>query len=444
MIQGGIRMSAPFISSSLPPTSVVSQPAPSFYAWYVLALLWAVALLRFVDLQIVAVLLEPIKAEFLLSDTQLALLGGLAFALFYGVLGLPVAWLADRWSRRTIIAVAVSLWSLMTALCGFAGSFTTLFLARIGVGIGEAGGYPPTSSLLADYFRPEQRSRVYAILASAIPVGVFTGFLVGGIVSQWWGWRTALQVVGVPGIVLGLLVLLTVREPLRGRFDATVASTTALPFLVSVRSLWQLHAYRKVVAGACLYTLGAYGSGVWIPSYFIRHHGFSVSEIGIMMALLYGGGGLLGTLAGGWVAERLGKRHGALQGHARLCQWSLLATLPLVPLVYLSPSAPLALALQTGVIVLMHMNIGPVLMLIQGLAGPARRAVAHALSVLVSNVVALPLGPLLVGWFSDNLGAHFGSQTLGIGIMLLLLAAWSCAGWCFRQANTALGHSQQS
>jgi len=437
-------MLAPPAISSAPQTPAVTQPAQVLYAYYVLALLWAVALLRFVDLQILAVLLEPIKAEFLLSDTQLALLGGLAFALFYGVLGLPVAWVADRCSRRTIIAVAVSLWSLMTALCGFAGSFTTLFLARIGVGIGEAGGYPPTTSLLADYFRPEQRGRVYAILASAIPVGVFTGFLVGGVVSQWWGWRTALQVVGLPGIVLGLVVLLTIREPLHGGFDTPLTNTPALPFIACVRSLWQMHAYRHVVAGACLYTLGAYGSGVWIPSFFIRHHGFSVADIGIVMALLYGGGGLLGTLAGGWLAEHLRKQYGDPHGHALLCQWSLLATLPLVPLVYLSPSAPLALAVQTAVIVLMHMNIGPVLTLIQGLAGPARRAVAHAVSVLVSNLVALPLGPLFVGLFSDTLGARFGSQTLGLGILLLLLIAWSCAGWCFRQANGALRHSLQS
>ena len=172
------------------------------YRYYVLILLWLVAVLRFVDLQILAVLLEPIRREFDFSDTQLALLGGLAFALFYGGLGLPVAWLADRFSRRNIIAAAVSLWSLMTTLCGSAGSFAGLFLARMGVGIGEAGAYPPSTSLLADYFRPKERAMACAVLASAIPVGVFVGFLVGGLVAEYWGWRRAFQVVGIPGVLL--------------------------------------------------------------------------------------------------------------------------------------------------------------------------------------------------------------------------------------------------
>jgi MFS family permease len=172
------------------------------YRWYALALLWLVAVLRFVDLQILAVLLEPIRRELLLSDTQLALLGGLAFAVFYATLGLPIAWLADRSNRRNIIAGAVTLWSLMTALCGQAGSFTALFLARMGVGVGEAGAYPPTTSLLADYFPPGLRARACAVLASAIPVGVCVGFLVGGLVAQRWGWRMAFSLVGLPGMFL--------------------------------------------------------------------------------------------------------------------------------------------------------------------------------------------------------------------------------------------------
>lgn len=429
-------MASVFAASALCPRLLSAQ----LYPWYVLALLWLVALLRFVDLQILAVLMEPIKAEFLLSDTQLALLGGLAFALFYGVLGLPVAWAADRCNRRNIIAVAVTLWSLMTALCGFAGSFLTLFLARVGVGIGEAGAYPPTTALLADYFPPARRGRVYAVLASAIPIGVFTGFLIGGIVSQHWGWRAAMQVVGFPGIAVGLLVFLTIREPQRGSLDA-LASHPTTQTAVGIRALWGNAAYRHVVAGACLYTLGAYGSGVWLPSYFIRHHGFSGAEIGVWMALLYGGGGLCGTLAGGWLAEHFSNRSGNHGWYARLCSWSLLATLPLIPLVLLNQHAYLALALHLPVIVLMHMNIGPVLTLIQELAGPLRRARAQAYSVLVSNIVALPLGPLIVGMLSDHFTPAYGSQTLGLAILLLLVCAWSLSAWHFHCARTGLSCS---
>lgn len=406
----------------------------SLYCWYVLGLLWCVALLRFVDMQILAVLLEPIRGEFQLNDTQLALLGGLAFALFYGVLGLPVAWLADRFDRRAIIAAAVTLWSLMTALCGFATSFAALFLARIGVGIGEAGAYPPSTALLADYFPPQQRGRACAILASAIPAGVFVGFLVGGTVSTAWGWRAALMVVGLPGILLGLLTLLTVREPARGSFDDAHANRTAPPFRACLRSLLREPAYMHIVLGACLFTLGATGSGIWIASYFIRHHGFSGAQIGLWLALLYGGGGMCGALAGGWLGQRCGRHAGDPAGFARLCCWSLLATLPFVPFVFLNASAQAALLLHLPIVVLMHMNTGPVLTLIQQCAGPARRAVAHAVSVLVSNVIALPLGPLLVGMFSDWFTPVLGTRALGIAIAGLLLLAWSWSAWHFRQA----------
>jgi predicted MFS family arabinose efflux permease len=412
----------------------------SLYRWYVLALLWAVALLRFVDLQILAVLLEPIKAEFHLSDTELSLLGGLAFALFYGTLGLPVAWLADRYSRRNIIAFAVALWSLMTALCGQAGSFFWLFLARMGVGIGEAGAYPPSTSLLADYFRPQQRGLACAILASAIPVGVFVGFMVGGVVAQHSGWRAAFGLVGLPGVVLGLLVFLSVREPRRGSHDDTKSEDLPQePFMTSVRILWQNKPYRHVVMGACLFTLGAAGSGVWIPSYFIRFHGLSSAEVGIWMAVLYGGGGLLGALSSGWLAERAGTVRKDGLGKSRLCCYSLICCLPLLPLIFLNPDPRLALGYLFLMTVLMHMNTGPVLALLQQLAGCERRAMAHAISVLFSNLLALPLGPMFVGLCSDHLGPRFGPGTLGWAILALLLGAWSCSAWHFHQATRAQG-----
>ncbi|MES2605683.1 MAG: MFS transporter [Pseudomonadota bacterium] len=408
-----------------------------YYSWYVLALLWVVALLRFVDLQIVAVLLEPIKAEFQLTDTQLSLLGGLAFALFYGTLGIPVAWLAERYSRRTIIACAVALWSFMTALCGQAGGFASFFLARMGVGIGEAGAYPPSTSLLADYFAPAQRGRAYAILASAIPVGVLTGFLIGGFVSQWYGWRVALQVVGLPGLLIGLLVYCTVREPVRGNTELRSNLVRQETFLQSCRMLWQQSAYRYVVLAACTFTLGATGSGIWLPTYFMRHHGMSGPEIGLWMAGLYGGGGLLGSLLGGWLGERLDKdRSGCAYAH--VSQWSLLCTLPLLPLVLLSSSAHFALCCHLGVTVLMHMNIGPVLTLLQHIGGVQRRALAQAFSVLVSNLVALPLGPLFVGMFSDHFSATFGTQTLGLAILLFMATSWSLSAWLFTTCGVRL------
>ena len=413
------------------------------YANYVLAVLWLVAVLRFVDLQILAVLLEPIKAEFLLTDTQLSLLGGLAFALFYGALGLPVAWMAERYSRRTIIACAVALWSLMTALCGMATGFASLFIARMGVGVGEAGAYPPSTSLLADYFPPHQRGRAYAILAAAIPFGVLVGFLAGGFISQSYGWRTALQVVGLPGLVVGALVFCTIREPLRGKLDTARCGTRSETFLQSCRGLWQLPAYRSVILAACMFTLGAVGSGMWLPSYFIRHHGMDSAEVGLWMAGLYGGGGLIGSLLGGSLAQHF-NHDGSGRAYARISQWSLLAALPLLPLVLLGKSATLALSCHLGVTVLMHMNVGPVLTLVQQLGGVQRRAIAQAFSVLISNLVALPIGPLFIGIFSDHFSAIFGTQTLGLAILALLLVSWSLAAVLFRQTAERLGDGEKA
>ena len=405
------------------------------YSSYVLALLWAAALLRFVDMQILAVLLEPIKAEFALTDTQLALLGGLAFAVLYGGLGIPVAWLAERCSRRRIIGIAVIVWSSMTVLCGLAQSFTSLFLARVGVGLGEAGAYAPSTSLLADYFPPGRRGRACAVLATAIPAGVLTGFLVGGLVAERWGWRTAMTVAGLPGLLVGLLILLTLADPARERVG------TALPqaagFLDQSRALWQRPGYSQVVTAACLFTLGAVGSGIWLPSYFVRHHGMTTGDVGLWMAGLYGIGGLLGSLLGGMLAQRW-DRDGSGCSYARVSQWSLLLTLPLLPLVLLNPSPLTALCIHFGVTVLMHMNVGPVLTLLQHLGGQHQRALAQAFSVLVSNMVALPLGPLIIGYCSDQLGSVLGTRTLGIAILALLLLSWPMAAWQFRRAAQML------
>jgi len=226
------------------------------YRSYVIAVIWLVMLLRFVDLQIIAVLLESIRAEFRVSDTQLGLLSGFAFALFYGTLGIPIAWLADRYNRRNIIAAAVGLWSAMTAVCGLAQSFLALLLARVGVGVGEAGGAPPSYSLISDYVRPEKRGTVFALLNSSVPVGLFIGFLVGGWVNEYHGWRAAFMVVGLPGIAVALLVRFTLREPPRGHSEQRTAGAPS-PLSETLRYLWSVRAYRHLVLATSIFTLGA-------------------------------------------------------------------------------------------------------------------------------------------------------------------------------------------
>lgn len=409
------------------------------YRYYVLSVLWLVALFRFVDMQIIAVLLESIRQELAFSDTQLGLIGGLAFALFYSTLGIPLAWAADRFSRRSIIAWALGLWSLMTALCGFATGFVSLFLARVGVGIGEAGAYPPSASLLADYFPPGQRPTAFAILASAVPVGVFCGFLIGGVVNATWGWRAAFICVGLPGILLALLVRYTVKELPRGCSEP-VPHTGPIPESLSRswQQLWHKHSYRFIIAGAALFTLGASGSGIWMPSYFIRHHGLEVASVGLSMALIYGGGGLLGTLFSGRLSHRLNRYCGSQTGSLMLCSLSLLLALPCAALALLGENPSTALIWLFFFAVLMHMNMGPVLNLVQNVAGTCRRAMAQAINILLANLIGLPLGPLLVGLASDRWSASVGSHVLGLAILVLVTVAWSLAAASFAFACRSL------
>ncbi len=353
------------------------------------------------------------------------------------MLGVPVAWLAERYCRRTIVAIAVTLWSLMTMLCGQAGSFAMLFLTRVGVGIGEAGAYPPTTSLLADFFPPSLRGRACAVLASAIPVGVLVGFLAGTFINIHFGWRLTMQLLGLPGVLLGVLLMLTLQEPTRGIYDNKTEPGLSVSFWQNSVSLWRRRGYPSLVAAACLFTMGASGSGLWIPSFFIRHHGLGSTDTGIWMAVIYGGGGLIGSIAGGWLAQRR-DRDGSGHAFARVCQWSLYLTLPLLPLVLLNASSQVALGCLAGVTVLMHMNVGPVLTLLQLLGGQNQRALAHAYSLLVSNMVALPLGPLFVGVISDWLSPVLGTGALGLGIFMLLMVCWSLSAWLFGRTGLQL------
>jgi predicted MFS family arabinose efflux permease len=397
-----------------------------------------VALLRFVDLQVIAVLLEPIKAEFELSDTQLGLLTGIAFAIFYATLGIPIAWLADRYNRRNIIAVAMGLWSLMTVLCGLATGFVSLFLSRIGVGVGEAGGLAPSASLVSDYFKPERRARVFALLASAVPLGVFVGFLLGGWVAEFYGWRAAFIVAGAPGILVAFVLWLTLREPPRGFSDNRGSAQPAPAFRETLRYLAGLKSYRQIVLGTAIVTLGAIGSGIWIPSFFIRTHGMGIAEIGTWLAFIYGGGGAIGTISGGFLAERLSEQTGDQRWYAWVCAIATVCLLPFAFFVYLWPHPVPALLVHIGTTILMHMFMGPVGGTVQNLAGPGRRAMAAAINLLMTNLIALGLGPLLVGAASDYFTPIYGTDALRYSILTVVVVAFSWASLHFYLASRTL------
>ena len=242
--------------------------ASPLYSGYVVFVLLAIYTLNFLDRQIVAILAAPIQTDLGLSDLQLGLVTGLAFAVFYSILGLPLAWLADRFNRVRLLSAACALWSAMTAVCGFANSFATLFLARIGVGVGEAACVPTSHSIISDYFGPEGRTRALAVFAMGIPVGTLAGLWIGGVVADAYGWRVAFFILGVPGILLALLAWLTVREPERAA-DAPPAPRLG----DAVRQLFAMPAYLRLTFAAALASLAGYGLVAFLGVYFVRQHG---------------------------------------------------------------------------------------------------------------------------------------------------------------------------
>jgi MFS family permease len=394
--------------------------ATQLYRSYVLGLLMTVGVFSWVDRQIFAVLLQSIKLEFSFSDTQLGLLGGVAFGLFYATVGLPIAWLADRFNRRNIIAVCLALWSAMTALCGMAGGFWSLFLARMGVGIGEAGGSAPAQSLVSDYFPPERRGYALGVLFMYLPLGFLVAFLVGGWVNEFFGWRTAFIVVGLPGVALALLLWLSLREPPRGHSENLRHSGPPPSLLSTVAYFVSRPSLRHLPVAGALHGIGAWGAGVWMPAYFIRAHGMTSGEIGTWFAFIFGIGGATGALFGGQIADRLARRSGDARWYAWFSGISLLVTVPFYFAVFLWPTPVPALLVFFVPILIGHMFLGPVTATIQNLGGVRRRAMAAAFYLFFANLISMTCGPLIIGVLSDYFNAQYGHDALRYSLLVLI------------------------
>lgn len=399
------------------------------YRGYVLVVLVLVGAFAWIDRQLLAIVLESVKKEFSLSDTQLGMLGGVAFGVFYSALALPVAWLADRFNRRNIIAVAVGLWSVATAMCGGATGYTSLFLARMSVGVGEAGAAAPSQSIIADLFPPDRRGFALALLYSYMPIGYVVSYSLGGWLNDELGWRTAFMVFGVPGLLLALLVRLTVQEPQRGRWEARQTSirTEAPKFWGTMKYFLSRPTLRHLPLAGAAHGIGMSGIGIWLPTFFMRSYGMSSTEIGLRLALILGVAGIGGTLAGGYVADRLARRNNDASWYPRLCAIVLFISLPFTIAMYLAGSANLALALFVIPTVLNHMILGPVLASIQSLAGPSRRAMAAAFYLLLANLISFGLGPLLTGALSDFFHDRFANDALRYSLLVLICGATSLA-----------------
>ncbi len=402
-------------------TTSPEPPNPSItpqYRRYALLLLFLVFTSSHVDRQILAILLEPIKHELVLSDTQLGFLSGIAFAIFYATLGIPMAMWADRSDRRNIITLALTLWSGMTVVCGLAANFWQLALARIGVGVGEAGSTPPSHSIIADMYAPTERATAMSTFSLGINCGLLIGFSVGGWINQWYGWRAAFWVVGVPGLLLALLVRYTLREPPRGYAEGLrAASHEASSLRTVVTYMWSTPALRHIAAGVTLASFVGYGAVLWLPSFLMRSHGLQSGAIGMLLALGFGVFGAVGTFMGGVLADRLGKRD------IRWSVWVVSIAIPLaVPFIisfYLTKETSTAFTIGMVPALLGGTYLGPSFALTQGLVPVQMRSVASAILLFITNMIGLGLGPQTVGILSDLFSAKYGNESLRYALLTL-------------------------
>lgn len=385
------------------------------YSFYVLGLLTLLYITNFVDRIVLGILVGPIKSELHLSDSQLGLIGGTAFALFYTAMGIPVGWWADRVSRVRIMTAALVCWSLFTALTGLAHGFLALFLARLGVGVGEAGGAAPAYALIADYFRPGWRARALGFFSLGIPLGSALGYLLGACLTTAFTWRMVFVCLGIAGIGLAPLFLWTVREPARGGLDASPAVRPA-PALAEVwRALAAKPAFWLLSLGAGCGSLMGYGLLFWLPSFFMRSDGMTVPGVSRLLAALLLCGGVPGILLGSYLADRIGARD--RRAYALVPALAFLCILPCYALGTRLPMGAAAFVCFLVPSALQLVWLGPVIMAIQQLVTPAMRALASAIFLFINNLLGLGLGALVIGFASDRLAGMFGRDSLRYAIL---------------------------
>ncbi|MCJ9430140.1 spinster family MFS transporter [Kordiimonas marina] len=382
----------------------------------VLIMLVLVYTFNFIDRQIIGILAVPIKADLHLTDTQLGLMGGLAFALFYTSLGIPIAWLADRKSRTWIMTGALVVWSAMTAACGLVTNFTQLFLARLGVGVGEAGGVAPAYSLIADYFPQEQRARALSAYSFGIPIGSAIGIVFGGVVATLIDWRTAFIAVGLMGILIAPLFRLIVKEPKRGQYDGKLATTEAASILDVLKVLSKKPAFWLLAVGASCSSMMGYGLFFWLPSFFVRTYHLTLLHASLTFGAILLVGGLVGIWMGGWLADR-SARAGKKTGYALIPATAFVLTVPFFLGGILAPSYAMAMTVLLVPVALGLMWLGPVLSAVQHLVAPNMRSTASAIFLFINNLIGIGAGTALLGMLSDGLRAQFGDDALRYSIL---------------------------
>jgi predicted MFS family arabinose efflux permease len=404
---------------------VTVLPIARGYRKYVLGILTLVFTLNFIDRALVILLLQSIKEDLHLSDTQLGFLSGIAFALFYTVLGLPVARWADRGNRATITAIAIGLWGLTVMACVLITNFSQLLAARICAAVGESGCMPPTYSLLGDYFpQPAERTRAMATYWLANPLSGLIGFVAGGWLNQALGWRMTFFVLGLPALLVAVLVKVTVREPRQSAVRAPVTRQSVAGMSDVLHSLWRQKSARHLCAAIVLFFTMGQGLGQWFGAFMIRSHGMSTAELGLWLGLSFGIGGVIGVLGGGYIAGRWFGSNERAQMRLTAVMVGLL--LPCSAAFLLIPEKRWALIALVPWALVLNFFFGPAFALLQRLVADEMRATTVAVVMLLANLIGMGVGPQIVGVLSDAFRPSFGSDSLRYAMLTVsLVALWS-------------------
>jgi MFS family permease len=415
------------------------------YKRYLLVLLLVTYAFNNVDRLVLGLVLQDIKLDLNLTDTQLGYLTGLAFALFYSVMGLPIARWADRGNRIVIISITTALWSVMLALSAAASNFIQLMLIRVGVAVGEAGCLAPSQSLLADHFDRAERPRAFALFMLAGPLSVLLAYLVGGWLNEHYGWRMTFVLIGAPGLILSVLTWLTLREPRVAKhtsvLDVVPSASPVADLGTVLRTLWKIRTFRHLVL--CFAILLFFSSGIqqWQPAFFMRTHGLKTAELGAWFAAIFASASLIGIYLGGEWASRFAAGNESLQlkvAGGMYCLFGVVSAL-----VYLSPWLWLAFALLFVATLLATAANGPLFAMIQTLVPERMRATAIAALLLVANLIGMGLGPLATGGMSDLFRPWAGEDSLRYALIALSPGYFWCM-WHVLRASRTIAHDMQA
>ncbi len=418
-------------------TAALRAPVENRGRWYVLFLMTAVYAVNIADRYVLSTLIEPIKAEMALSDAAVGFVTGVALAIFYVIAGIPLGVLADRVNRRNMVAAALAAWSAMTALCGLAQTYWQLVLARVGVGIGEAGGTPPSQSIVADRFAPNLRAVAMSIFAIGAAVGAALGTTGGGWLSDRFGWRAALVVFGLVGLPIALLVRFTMREPRRGQLDDHPAASSSATLRETLRFIRSQKSLMHILAGLTVLTFWGWGTLWWTPAFLTRSHGMTPGEAGALLGPMHGLGGTAVMALTAWLAFRYGRRDARRQAWLVVLTTAA-ATIPSIVAFWTRSPATMVLALWMFVPIT-YLYIGPTSALVQNLVLPGMRGQTFAVLLFLANVANLVVAPELIGLASDMIASRIPDPRESLRYALVASAFtgfW--AAWHYAAATRAL------